>query len=72
MQIDFVVFGEIDTPSYRFEVAGRSEKEVETALKRAWKKHQKQTGATWSWEEIEPQYRRMVLGLVYRDGELLV
>lgn len=40
------------TSSFTFDAFGATKAEALAALQRGWEKHRKQTGATWTWEDI--------------------
>lgn len=59
----------METTNFIFTVIGHSEQQCVDALRTAWKKHQRQTGATDPFEFYSISLTEMKAGVVHRDGE---
>lgn len=63
----------IETANYSFDAYGRTAAECRTAMQLAWRKHQAQTGASWTFSEIaSDKPRRIESGTAYRDDAILI
>jgi len=72
---DKIVMIEMETRSYSFHAFGHSEEHAMQVLKDGWKVHQKQTDATFSFEQAVDGYGVTITevypGLSLRDHEIL-
>lgn len=64
----------LQTPSYEFQAFGITEAETMQLMKKAWKKHMKETGATGGWQMFKDDVcvYEIEVGKCYRDKEEIV
>jgi hypothetical protein len=68
-QIATVYFGQLKTSNFEFIICGDSEAQVQQLAKDAWEKHRKDTGARWTWEDVEDSLYilKMITGQVQKN-----
>lgn len=66
-----MILATVETRNFTFEAMGETKEEAVSAVKKGWLRHQRETGATLTWEEIQKEIletHEFVLGRCYRDG----
>lgn len=64
----------LDTANFNFIALGLTPEDCRTALRKAWAEHRRQTGATWTLEDVYDSVNYLILkpGQVARDGSVIV
>lgn len=67
-------YASLDTGYFSFSAIGHTEMQARAAVRRAWTKHRSQTGAQWTWADLEDgcNVLPMQVGAGYREGLPLV
>ena len=69
-----MIIAQLETRNFSFLSLGNTEDEAKTAMRKAWQAHKKQTGATYTWSNLEEDvsYETLEAGQALRDGWLIV
>ena len=64
----------LETRHFSFMAAGNTEEHVRDVLRLAWKKHARETGATYTADEMidDARIQRIEAGSCLRDGEQII
>jgi len=68
-----MIYAELYTGNFTFRVFAEDYQEANDQMQKAWKKHAKEMGATYTWEDLEDAVNVFWFrqGDVYRDSQLL-
>jgi uncharacterized protein YifE (UPF0438 family) len=63
---------ELETRNFHFLAVAKTEERARAEMRRAWKRHMRQTGAAMTWPEVsgDVNVRALPAGRVLRDGQV--
>jgi hypothetical protein len=69
-----MIVAQVETRNFSFTAYGHTEREAKELLRKAWEKHQEQTEAWLTWDELQEDvfFLFVRFGDVFRDNDLFI